>query len=245
MILLLPILILLVYTARAADDLSTSAPLIAGAVDLSFDFAEGVEGFYASPLVELHHWPDDETLRIMISGSGGSGGGTLVNSPPISLPLAGTSTLVMRYRAVLSSSGSQGGNYRLLATSAADDDEISSIDIPLSVIGDGRWHTVYSTMDDVENRTLTKIEIALESAHSGGALHVDYLRLARRPLVQRVTGCSGEVYSSTSTFAQREYSIATGVIDVNVALSAERTVWLHRNSSLPYGQAFNLSLIHI
>ena len=233
MILLLSILLLLVYTARAADGLSTSAPLIAGAVDLSFDFAEGVEGFYASPLVELHHWPDDETLRIMISGSGG-GGGTLVNSPPVSLPLSGTSTLIMRCR---SSSGSQDGTYRLQVVTADDDnDEIS---VPFSIIGDGRLRTLYSPVpiDGVDHKTLTKIEIALESAH--GAFHIDFLRLARRPLIQRVTGCSGEVHSSTSSFAQREYSIATDAIDVNVALSAERTVWFHRNSSLPYGQAFN------
>jgi len=230
MIILLPILLLLVYAARAADDLSTLAPLIAGAVDLSFDFAEGVEGFYASPLVELHHWPDDETLRIMISDS--SDGGTLVHSPPLSLPLAGTSTLIMRCRLL---SGSQGGKYRLLT---ADDNEIS---VPFSVIRDGHWHDIYSPIpiDGVDHKTLTKIEIDLESAHSGGAFHIDYLRLARRPLIQRVTGCSGEVYSSTSSFAQREYSIAIDVIDVNVALSAERTVWLHRNSSLAYGQAFN------
>lgn len=236
---LLPALWLLVCrptsicTAQAADDLSSTSPLLENAVDVSFDFITGVEGFHGSPLIELHHSPPEGTIKIS------SGDSFVINSPKIHLPLTDRHSIVMRYRSMLSSAKSQG---RFSLNVIPDDGEVESsttsiIDVPFPIAGDGNWKAVYLPIE-INAGNMTLVGMSLEVTDNG-AFHVDFLRIARRPLIQIASGCSGEIHSSSSSFVKREYAIATHQIQANDAFFAERTTWLHRNSSLKFGQTFN------
>ena len=235
---LLPVLWLLVYrpicATEAADDLSSTSPLLENAVDVSFDFITGVEGFHGSPLIELRHSPSDGTLKIS------SGDSFVINSPRIHLPLTDDRhSIVMRYRSISSSAKSQGkfGLSVILDDGVVESSSTSIIDVPFPIAGNGNWKTVYLPIE-INESNMTLVGLSLE-ATANGALNIDFLRIARRPLIQRVSGCNGEVYSSSSSFVHREYPIATHQIQANDAHFAERTAWLHRNSSLEFGQAFN------
>ena len=226
---LLPILwLLLVCTCK---------PLCAAAqaadVDISFEFDSG-EGFHGSPLIELHHSSSDGTLKIS------SGDSFVIDSPRIHLPLTdGRHSIAMRYRSMLSSAKSQ-GSFRLGVISddgEAESSTTSIIDVPFPIAGDGKWKTVHLPID-AKSGNMTLVGLSLE-ATANGAFHIDFLRIARRPLILRVSGCNGEIYSDSSSFVEREYPIATHQIQANDALFAERTTWLHRNSSLEFGQTFN------
>ena len=237
---LLPILWLLVCrpicaAAQATDDLSSTSPtLVNGAVDVSFEFDSGVEGFHGSPQIDLHHSPSDGTIKIS------TGDSFVVNSPRIHLPLTDRHSIIMHYRCMLSPAKSQG---KFSLDVILDDGEVessttSTIDVPFPIAGGGNWETVYLPIE-INAGNMTLVGLSLEGATANGALHIDFLRIARRPLIQHVSGCNGEVHSGSSSFANIEYPITTNQIQANDALFAERTTWLHRNPSLEFGQTFN------
>ena len=233
--LLVSVLWLLACAAQAADNLSSTSPLLENAVDISFEFDSGVEGFHGSPLIELHHSPSDGTMKIS------SGDSFVIESPRMHLPLTDRHSIAMRYRSMVLSAKSQG---RFSLSVILDDGEVESsttsiIDVPFPIAGDGNWKTVYVPIDAKSSNT-TLVGLSLETTPShGGAFHIDFLRIARRPLIHRASGCSGVNYSDSGSFVHSEYPIATEQVQANEALFAERIQWLHRNSSLEFGQTFN------
>lgn len=204
------------------------------AADLSFDFQDDLEGWGEATIPEAHAVVDqfDGILRITAEGSS-----TYVDSPIISIPLQERHTFVTRYRSL---GGGSRGKFQLTTANASN---TFHVELPLKVKNDGLWHTELTEItvpQSISPLKLLRIRMfpALPLAE-GSAFHIDSIHLIRVPIIKRVTGCSGEMYSNSSSFDVSYYDTREQTIQVGDALFARRTKWRHSNLDLEYGRSYN------
>ena len=158
-----------------------------------------------------------------------------------------TSSIVDYAQSSWDNSGGGGGG----GGDAYDDETAGTtllfLDVPFDVRADTNWHTVYAEIslpndeyDYSPGYHLTQLRLwPILSACNGASFHIDFVRLARAPIILKVTGCMGEVYSDSAAFPAEEYMIEEETTKINEALYEHKTTWRDRGTDLKYGRTYN------
>ncbi len=246
---------------------ATSSSNIAS--DTTWEFKYGLEGWAQATSTEMYakvyHMGGEMRIKILSTSLGNAALGAHVDSPIMSVPIGERETLVMRYRFV---GPSTFGKIRLRGGPNIPDvidhgfvdwgnDEVSEdgfVNEYFPLVGDGLWHIGYAEIENERNDVMTKLngtitQIRLWPGHhhgghsippvKGNSLHVDWIRLVRAPVINRVTGCAGEKYFHNQTMKNPEFNIETDNTNINQVLHQFRTIWKRRQTSHPYSSTYN------
>jgi hypothetical protein len=137
------------------------------------------------------------------------------------------------------------------------------LDVYFPIVGDGLWHIGYAEIEkgnDVKkmlNGTITQIRLwpgchrqqnsgskpseASIAPMEGNSFHIDWIRLVRAPVINRVTGCAGEKYFHTKSMEDKgaEYNIEAKRSTINDKLHQYQTIWIRRQTDHPYSLTYN------
>lgn len=132
-------------------------------------------------------------------------------------------------------------------------------DVYFPIVGDGLWHIGYAKIGwenksamDILNGTLTQMRLwpgclrnakkkveSSEPPRSGNVFHIDWIRLVRAPIINRITGCSGEKHFLEASSIDAQYDIDPVISKINGILEHYRTIWKRRERNLPYSSTYN------
>ena len=189
-----------------------------------------------------------------------------LDSPVMNVPIGKRQTLALRYRF---DGPSTFGKIRLRGgfdiPNVIDhgflhwgndngEDEKGFLNVYFPIIGDGLWHIGYAEIDNGHNDIATKLNNTITqirlwpgcylhessiSPKKGNLFHIDWIRLVRAPVINRVTGCAGEKYFDNEELKNPEYNIETQNSIINNVLHQFRTVWIRRQTDHPYSLTYN------
>jgi len=216
---------------------------------------------------DVYHMGGEMRIKVLSSSSSSGGDASIahIDSPLMSLPIGERETFVLRYRF---DGPSKYAKIRLRgdfnAPHPASHDFMSwggdgnmddgFIDLYFPIVGDGLWHIGYSEIENKQNRARSKLngkitQIRLWPGYhyndfsippvTGNSFHVDWIRLIRAPVINRVTGCAGEKYFQNDTMTKPEFSIRTEKHVINDGFHQSRTVWMRGVTSHPYALTYN------
>ncbi len=145
-----------------------------------------------------------------------------------------------------------------------EEEEHGFLNLYFPVQNDGLWHIGYAEIDrdkvlnvtvDKLNGTITQLRFwpgvsLVDEKNSvqiskaplqGSSFHIDWVRITRAPIINRVTGCSGEKYFWTKEQGKEhpEYNIKSYVTTINDMLHHYRTEWIRRETNHPYSLTYN------
>lgn len=127
-------------------------------------------------------------------------------------------------------------------------------DIMFSIVGNGKWGLTYAYLyntkkseeNPIFNGNLTQMRIwpATQtndfSPNEGNSFHVDWIRIVRAPIIERIKGCRGEKYSNVADFHDEHSSVEAESVFVNdsVFLKKHKTIWKESNE-YRYSKVYN------
>jgi hypothetical protein len=246
---------------------ATSSSNIAS--DTTWEFKYGLDGWAQATSTEMdaevYHMGGEMRIKILSPSLVNNDLGAHVDSPIMSIPIGERETLAMRYRFVGPSTFGKirlrgGPNIPVVTDHGLLDwgnDEVSHdgfVNVYFPIIGDGMWHIGYAEIENERNDVMTKLngtitQIRLWPGHhhggfsippvEGNSFNVDWIRLVRAPVINKVTGCAGEKYFHDQTMTNPQFNIETDNSIINQVLHHFRTVWIRRQTSHPYSLTYN------
>ena len=229
--------------------------------DIAWEFFEGLEGWGESTSnemqAEVYHMGDEMWIEI-------EGPNPFIDSPimDVSTNVGLEQRLALRYRFV---GQSKFGKLSLSVDERGVQNATSrstNVDVYFPIAGDGKWHIGYVPIDvnkdenSIENDSICSIsQIRIwtgcrrdsekvwkqsVSPQSGDAFQIDWIRLVRAPIINRVTGCNGEKYAVDQSFEKIHYEIDEPIKSkINGVLEHHRTIWRRGSTRYPYASTFN------
>ena len=146
-------------------------------------------------------------------------------------------------------------------------DYFSDIFFPIN--GNGNWHTAYAYFDSKKNGILIskfsgnltqmriwpatyslpifedsdkqKKDIHFSSMESklGQSFHIDWIRLVRGPLIERITGCAGEKYYKSFPFYNPISIVQNKTLKINNFLQYHQNAWVNDQSRYKFSTVYN------
>lgn len=272
---------------------SSSPPPTFPAVDASWEFTHGLEGWAQATQTEMNaevfHMGGEMKIRVLFStpavedenfeinnGKAESGReqAAHIDSPLMNIPVSERQTLAFRYRfdgrSTFAKIRLRGSDEPLhvdhgLVDWGNDDydeeeNELGFLNLYVPIQGDGQWHIGYAEIDDSEldtstrklNGTITQLRfwpgVFHENEHSvevsqaplvGSSFQIDWVRIVRAPIINRVTGCAGEKYFWTKDKVDPEYNVQPHRSTINEMLHHYQTEWIRRQTDHPYSLTYN------
>jgi hypothetical protein len=129
----------------------------------------------------------------------------------------------------------------------------------LTLDGGGLWHISYlnfeldSSKSDPTPKTLSLHHVSIHagprqnttsqiqsSSVDSSLFKIDWIRLLHAPVIKRVTGCSNNQYSQTSSFSNVTYDVSMATMKINGVLQHVRTTWNQNDMRrFPYARTYN------
>uniref|UniRef100_A0A7S2PFY5 Fibronectin type-III domain-containing protein n=1 Tax=Leptocylindrus danicus TaxID=163516 RepID=A0A7S2PFY5_9STRA len=229
--------------ASFQSSVSSSQPLNNGtSFDLSWDFIDGKEGWAEATLTEMQaevsHYSGQ--LRLKFTGQE-----VHFDSPLMNLYTSERQTFVIRYRYIGESRSGKVTLYGIKEAadgSMSDEQGLSAVDLYFPIIGDGLFHESYATFYEmpffnvVKNKfhgSLHRLRVSpglfrekiSKEPSVGEIFFIDWIRIVRGPIIERVLGCPGESFSSTRDFEESHAIVATETAYFNNFLTQYSTKW--------------------
>jgi hypothetical protein len=229
------------------------------ASDVTWEYQYGLEGWAKATSTEMnaevYHMGGE--MRIEILGSS-TNHDPFVDSPQMMVPLGIRQHFTLRYRFY---GKSKFAKIRLYGINSSNDsnmhqkNNVGSLDVHFPILGDGLWHVAYAEIGNSYNDatgknvngTISKIRLWPGFAYQGhsvapskgNSFHIDWIRLVRAPVINRVTGCAGEKYYAHKELVHPEHNIETQNTVINNALHHFRTKWIRRKTDHPFASTHN------
>lgn len=244
-----------VMLVEAADEVAFSQPLLSSinmAADASWEFNVDLEGWAKSTIEEMEAdiYQTGGEMRIRINGNNPH-----FDSPMMVLSTGSRETMVLKYRYIGQSTqgmvqvfGNPLSNH--VSNSSWNSNTNTSYSVYFYILNDGNWHVCYIPLKSSYVITSLRLwptiyrpadDVRKESAapNAGNSFHIDWIRILRGPVIRRVTGCFGEMYSNEMTFEDKTAIVTQSKVPINRFLNYSRTVWNRRNTSMTYGRTYN------
>lgn len=237
----------------AASGVASSQPLLSSinmAADASWEFNVDLDGWAKSTIEEMEAdiYQTGGEMRIQINGNHPH-----FDSPVMSLSTGSRETMVLKYRYIGQST--QGmvqvfGGPLSANISNYSWNTSTSYSVYFYILNDGNWHVAYIPLETSHVITSLRLwpaihrpadDVRTESPapNAGNSFHIDWIRILRGPVIKRVTGCFGEMYSDEMTFNDKVAKVTQSKVPINRFLNYSRTVWDRRNTSMTYGRTYN------
>ena len=224
---------------------------------VTWEFNEGLEGWGQATSNEMqlavYHMGDEMWIDI-------EGPDAHIDSPNMNVTIGLRQTVALRYRYIGSSIF---GKLRVTTSKlehGRDENHGGGFfDTYFPIIGDGRWHIgyahIYLNEEKVSvalNNTITQLRLwpgchrvsdksweQSDAPHSGNAFQIDWFRLVRAPVLNRVTGCNGEKFARDEDFNEIHYDVDAVKLKVNGVLEHHQTIWKRRLLNYSYASTYN------
>ena len=226
-------------------------------IDVAWEFNDGLEGWGQATSNEMQAdiYQMGDELWIDIKGPDES----YIDSPKMNMSIGREQTVAIRYRYV---GKSRFGKLRLegqIGNGALSEDE-GAVDLHFALIGDSKWRIGYIPLKSDEDfgepllinsisqmrlwpgirRISSKKWKQSEAPQSGDAFQIDWVRLVRVPIINRITGCNGLKLATDKNFQNTYYKIGESVLSkIKGELAQHRTIWKRETNEYPYASSYN------
>lgn len=233
-------------------------------VDAAWEFIDGLEGWGQATSNEMQADVYQMGDEMWIDKNGPDE--SYIDSPFMKITrIEKEQTVAIRYRYV---GKSRYGKLRLYgkalgnSTTALDQSKVKDfIDFHFPIIGDSHWHIGYIPFQSEGyigkepfpiqsiyqmrlwpgiHRNSSKKWEQSHAPQSGDAFQIDWIRLVRSPIVDRITGCNGLKLSKDNKFNDIHYDIDEPIVTkINGILTHHRTIWKTGSIEFPYASTYN------
>lgn len=221
-------------------------------IDASWEFDSGLEGWGQATANEMG--ADVFHMGDMLCVDVKKGPEPYIDSPNMNMSIGREQTVAIRYRYVGRSSF---GMLRLIGTIGETLDQKDDFYFPL--VGDSKWHIGYIPLKsegglDTPMTSISRMRLwpgirrstkkkwqQSQAPRPSDALQIDWIRLVRAPIINRITGCSGVKLATEDGFQRIHHEIDVPYIfKINDALSSYRTIWKKDSTgAYPYASTYN------